>query len=858
MAQAQGPSDITIQSLSGGMNDTDPPNALPEDQCTNAMNVEFFASTCGERRAGCNPLDVSATGFNGSAMITVTAPAATNWSVIGMTLAPSGIIAFDAATVGGPVAGVNTVTISHTCSATANYLVVGVMGDLTTDKVTGVTYNAVAMTQLGKTQGAAGWIYTYGLALPTAGAHNVVVSASGVCSFLGCWPTSYSGMAASQPDSIAYVTSTATISATSTLSPVATNCYGMQFSYCTTAAATGVTGGVIRVSSGGAPFATMADTNVALAAQTAIVHLSQWFPSGDVTNPELWAVAATPNSGGVPVSMARRTNLLTGSLQWFLVTPGDPIIPIAPDIYRIDSQPLNAKLFWAYNSGLDRMHVWDGTVLRRTGLLQPVAAPVIADTGVGAYATARYFRTRWIAKDPVTLAILRRSEPSLSVKFTPSGGGIGALVTNSALIGEFETHWEVEASTDNATFYRIATVAKATTTYTDSIAFGTGYATAGPLSEAIGSYLLQSSMKYLATDGARLLLAGHYTDATLQSTVMWSPVNSDPGVGNDERQPIVTTGGTAINTSATLDPSVGGPITGLASGMITPAAYSLSTPVSIFYVFKWSRTYMMVSTGDVAGAYKTVTLSTVRGAIPGSVFNGIDESGAACVYFLDPLFGPSRAGQAGLQLIVGLRKTWKRVNLQATGVLACGCHYPYKQQAHWWVAADSANTPNLRLVLQISSVTAISRSEVGRGWTLADGRSAQALCAEPYTELVIENGVTTLSTRPFIGLTTPDFIQRMDVDSADAGQAYSASITTRPYVVAGLIGRFGTLVASLLAGANSLATVYLRIIRDMGKETTLPISRTLTPETIETFVVKDLNELSMSNARTIQVQISDS
>lgn len=850
---------ITIMSLQGGMNDTDPPNALQDDQCTLAQNVEFFSSTCGERRGGCDPLDMSATGFSGTAMITVMGSSATNWSVIGFTLAPNGVIQPDSSINGGVSASVSSFTASFTLGATANYLTVGVVGDFTTDKVTGVTYNSVAMTQLGKVQGAAGWVYVYGLAAPSTGAHNVVVSASGTCSVLGFWASSYVGCSATQPDTLVVGSASSATGFTSTLTPVAVGSLALQFSVAASATSTSLTGGVIRAHSGGAPFGTIADSNANLSPQTAIVHLSQWFPSHDIGNPELWAVAASPAAASLPVGIARRTNLLTGTLTWFGVTPVDPIIPIAPDIYKIDTQPLNDQLFWAYNSGIDRMHVWDTitNTLRRAGLAQPSAAPTAVNTGSGSYATVRYFRTRWVQRNVTTSQVYRRSEPSLSLAFTASGSGSGALITSSPVIGEGETSWEIEASVDNATFYHISTIDLPTLTYTDSVVYATGYAPSGPTSEAIGAYLLQSGQKYLATDGARLLLAGHYTNPALQSTVAWSPVLSDPGVGNAERQPIVTTGAQAIATSSSLDPSVGGPITGLASGMITPAAYSLATPVSVFYVFKWSRVYMMVSTGDVTAAYKTVTLSTVRGAIPGSVFNGVDEVGAACVYFLDPMFGPSRIGAQGLQMIVGLRTTWKRINLKAD-VIACGCNYAYKHQAHWWIAVDGSNTPNLRLLLQVSAIQAIDKEKVGRGWSLGTGRSAQALCAEPYTELVSDSGTVSLSTRPFIGLSSPDYIQRTDVDSTDAGQVFSAIIITRPYIIAGLLGRFGTLVGTLLARANSAAICVVRLIRNFGEETSLPTAVSLAPKGLESYVIRNMDDLAITDARVVQLQISDS
>ena len=43
---------LSIASLRGGMNNTDPAIALPDDQCVLAENVEMVASMLGDRRLG--------------------------------------------------------------------------------------------------------------------------------------------------------------------------------------------------------------------------------------------------------------------------------------------------------------------------------------------------------------------------------------------------------------------------------------------------------------------------------------------------------------------------------------------------------------------------------------------------------------------------------------------------------------------------------------------------------------------------------------------------------------------------------------------------------------------------------------
>ena len=569
-------------------------------------------------------------------------------------------------------------------------------------------------------------------------------------------------------------------------------------------------------------------TSSGLTGQALLLYLCDWLPTNIVTLPEWWAVGATP---GASIAFARHS-----SGVWASVSPDDAPISTAPNVFNMTAQSLNGKLFWSYPSAVDRLHVWDGTYLRRTGLAQPVAAPTAVDNGSGAYANVRYFRVRYIRMSGST--VLARSEPSAVLTFTPSGAGSGAVVTRPALLSEHETHWELEASTDNAKFYLIQTIAVATTTATDTTAYSVGYASSGALSEVIGTYLLQSSAKFLSVDGDRLLLGGHWTDTSLQSRVSWSPVFSDPGAGSDERLPL------QINNTLDLDNYEGGPLTGMSNGIN-----------GTWFAFKWSHIYKMVRTGDINRAYDVLTVSKTRGAIPGSIFDGADENGAACVYFTDPILGPSRVGPGGLQLIKGLRQTWKRVNLNAANVICRGLYYPYKQQAHWWVAVDGADSPNLKLVLQISSVISGDTGSCHRGWSLATGRIAEAYTAAILSDITISDDVVTLSGYPFIGLTAPDFLQRCDVTTTDAGVPYLAFVRSAPIFPVGILNKWGAMVASILAtqGAGSLT---VRFIRDFGLETR-EVTINLTPTLDESYVIRALDNLAMAGATSLQIEFSD-
>lgn len=573
------------------------------------------------------------------------------------------------------------------------------------------------------------------------------------------------------------------------------------------------------------------------AANSIIVHLSQWFPTNDVLAPEFFGVSAVPGTSAVVAARTAGT--------WLPITPTDALTTSAPDIYNVATATVNGKLFVAYRSAQDRLHVREATSnnLIRTGLDEPPISPPAADTaGAGTFAGTRYYRARFIVMSGTT--VVRRSEPSDSTTFVPSGTNIGATITKPTAIGEGETHWELEASTDDVLFYVLATTVVGTTTVEDTTVFAVGYS-AGVLSHAIGAYLLQPSARFLAVDGDRLIGAGHWTDTTKQAQIWWSAVYNDPGAGNDERLPIVTTGDVEISNTTNLDNYDGGPITGIVTG-----------DFGTWYGFKWEGIYKMVRTGDITRAYDVVTLSKRRGGIMGSIVRGIDENGAGCVYFLDPQFGPSRLGVSGLQTIVGLRDTWARINLQATAIVARAVFYPFKQQVHWWIAVDGSDTPNLKLVLQVSELKYVSGGTVGRGWSTATGRIAEAYSAAIFTEVVSIDNVVQLSERPFIGLTAPDYIQRCDTESTDAGHAYVATIRTRPYLVTGLLGRWGAMSAALLATANASSSVVVKLIRDFGLETKT-ITTSLAPEGSETQVIKFFDDLAMSEAHSIQVEFTD-
>jgi hypothetical protein len=137
-------------------------------------------------------------------------------------------IAYDSSVDGG-----TTTATSFTFAfnnVAGNIVFVGVVGDGTVDDVTGVTYNAVAMTLMpgGLPEFGTRNNYLYYLQNAPTGSHNVVVSA-GSSHLLDCGAISYSGaLTTGQPDATTHSNSGSAASTwTSTLASIADNCWHM-------------------------------------------------------------------------------------------------------------------------------------------------------------------------------------------------------------------------------------------------------------------------------------------------------------------------------------------------------------------------------------------------------------------------------------------------------------------------------------------------------------------------------------------------------------------------------------------------------------------------------------------------------
>lgn len=132
-------------------------------------------------------------------------------------------IAIDATSSGINTLSQTSLTVAHTCTGTNLCLIVAV--NVSVNTITGVTYNGVAMTQVGTVNQSGGNEnnYLFGLLNPATGTHNIIATYSGM-STGGLAGASYAGVKQSGfPDSSVIATNTLGTSRTVTTTVVASN-----------------------------------------------------------------------------------------------------------------------------------------------------------------------------------------------------------------------------------------------------------------------------------------------------------------------------------------------------------------------------------------------------------------------------------------------------------------------------------------------------------------------------------------------------------------------------------------------------------------------------------------------------------
>jgi len=321
---------------------------------------------------------------------------------------------------------------------------------------------------------------------------------------------------------------------------------------------------------------------------------------------ETWAAA---DNGGVAV-MARKVNNL-----WYPVAFSD--VPTPTNLIYMQAVGMNNKYFLAYDSDVNRLHVWDGTSVRRVGL-SPATTPAVPPSGGAGATVTRSYRKRFITRDAGG-AILRRSEPSSTVTLTDK---LTITVQRGNLLNEGETHWEVEAA-DNAAgpFYLIGTVPIAVLTFVDGNAT---LPTANP-SDELGGFFPPPSAKYLATDGLSLMMGGAWEVTSLpgetepkQNRVWFTPPLGSADMGDDER--ISHT----LTVNGWLDVGDAGPVTALAGPLYGET-----------FVTKKSTVAKLTPTGNIDAPYALSILTNGVGCVDQRLMTQGEVAGQPAIMFAD-------------------------------------------------------------------------------------------------------------------------------------------------------------------------------------------------------------------------------
>lgn len=572
-----------------------------------------------------------------------------------------------------------------------------------------------------------------------------------------------------------------------------------------------------------------------------IRQLLSHLPGNDPALAELFGI-----DDATPEVMAR----MAGASTFTAVTLEDAIDSAPADIHGASFEN---QFFLTFDSDEDRLHVWDPDLtspkVRRVGLATPTV-PTVADTGSGSYAnTGRFYRTRTRIKNGSV--VKAQSEPSAStVVFNPSGSGTHARVTHVTTTDDGDvTHWVLEASDDDVTFYEVPSgeTVIGTLTFDDSTVVS-AYSN-GVISAVVGAFIPPKSWKYIRPAFNRLFGIGNWESGQPQSRLWFTTAKgaSDPVRGDAERVPRTDN----LKNERDLDEGTGGDATGFAG----PLNGSL-------FVFKERQIWKIVPTGVPGNPLDIIDLTKVRGAIgQDAICEGLDADGRSVVYFVDAQVGPSILGASGPRAISrGIRDLWDgpnaTVNLKATIRVAQCLYNPNRgnsgQVLFWW-ATGSANQPDLGCIFDIE----------GQGWSVMDtgGEVRFASCAVMFAKTL--GATMSRDLVPYVSHSAAnnEILRMNTTDTSDDGTTFQAVLKTKPFLFNdGNIVSLSTPV--LMAEAASGVTLRLRCILDFGRVTkTSTADLTLTSEESAggaTHVFRKFSDLEVGEqARAVEFEIGD-
>lgn len=552
---------------------------------------------------------------------------------------------------------------------------------------------------------------------------------------------------------------------------------------------------------------------------------------GEETSGEVWAI----DEGSPPV-IGRMAAGLWSSIS------GAPTFASTNDIANTVTVSFNGKLFLFYldGSAKDRIKVYDpllGTI-RYVGLDPGTTAPTVANTGAGAYpAVLRHYRVRFL--QVVGALVIRKSEATPSVSFTPSGAGTAARITRPTAPSEGETHWLVEYSPDAQNWYVASGLtAIGTTTYDDSVLVQNE--PNNPLSELVGTFTLIPSCKVGCTDGNRLIFA-NFDKAGFGSRVGWTPVLGSLDLGDDER----------MFQTANFKPYLD--LDTKSRGGIK----AIESIDGIIYVFKARQIWRLIPTEDLSRPYVARKVSGTVGAVSQqSLAIGEDAAGRACLYFWSHK-GPYRVGPSmGLEYLGRDIEDLTRaddlplINTSAKVIAHSQFHSNVGQWVSWF-STEANNTPNQATTLDVRRAIRRDAYGVRGGWSRISGRVGTAVCSclGPYQQAGV-----TMNLRPWIGVSGNGVMLITDVDGVtdDAGVNFQAYVLTRSV---GPFGRMLRVDQPLLALAGSAGAVVWLTSFGGGEAGSDPSS--VTTVNAGARVLHRFQDASLAGAGILQLQIGD-
>ena len=534
---------------------------------------------------------------------------------------------------------------------------------------------------------------------------------------------------------------------------------------------------------------------------------------------------------------------LAGGTTWANVTLLDAFTDNASARGFIGTS-FNGKLFCAYNTSVNRLHVYDpaDASIRRVGLEKPTnSGTTPSNTGSGSLsATIRYYKQAWLVKSGSDK--LRRSELTSAVGFTPSGSGTGVVVTMSTASSpaEGETHWELYASADDNTYFLHSTTAVATTTVTDTTEPSAYSGDAPPL---VGTNVPPPSAKYIIADDARIIMAGAYetsagyASAPLNNRVWWTSLLNTNNVGDDER--VADISGVVSNY---ID--VEAPITGLGGPML-----------GSFYAFSYRNMWKFVSTGNSVAPYLRINLGDQGCIDHRTIVLAEDEAGNPALYWLSP-GGPRYLGIKGSATLVDdILDHWETINLEATSRVAHGEYYSDKHQIWWWIATGDSNTPNVKLVYDTRLGKMVKNGVIRGGWSVHDGVSAAAMSSVSFSS-TLGSSMSGLQ-KPYVSTSTGAVILKCDTGTNDNSTNFQAYVNTHEVNPAGL-GRTTQITEDPYIYAESSAgvTLQLTVDRDFGVET-FTSTASIAAGASETRVRVKLEGTHGADAETMSFRVGD-